>query len=129
MASALINVPPRAKRGEIIEIKTLISHTMETGFRRTQLGAVIPRDIIRRFVCTYNGTEVFSADLHPAIAANPFIVFSTIAIESGTLVFSWTGDNGFSVTESATISVGGPEMAPHTPQRSEPPRETRDGPR
>ena len=129
MASALINVPPRAKRGEIIEIKTLISHTMETGFRRTQLGAVIPRDIIRRFVCTYNGTEVFSADLHPAIAANPFIVFSTIAIESGTLVFSWTGDNGFSVTESAAIVVGGPEMAPHTPQRSEPPRETRDGPR
>ena len=129
MASALINVPPRAKRGEIIEIKTLISHTMETGFRRTQLGAVIPRDIIRRFVCTYNGTEVFSADLHPAIAANPFIVFSTIAIESGTLVFSWTGDNGFSVTESAAIIVGGPEMAPHTPQRSEPPRETRDGPR
>jgi sulfur-oxidizing protein SoxZ len=129
VASALINVPPRAKRGEIIEIKTLISHTMETGFRRTQLGAVIPRDIIRRFVCTYNGTEVFSADLHPAIAANPFIVFSTIAIESGTLVFSWTGDNGFSVTESATISVGGPEMAPHTPQRSEPSRETRDGPR
>ena len=115
MASALINVPPRAKRGEIIEIKTLISHTMETGFRRTQLGAVIPRDIIRRFVCTYNGTEVFSADLHPAIAANPFIVFSTIAIESGTLVFSWTGDNGFSVTESAAIVVGGPEMAPHTP--------------
>ncbi len=129
MASALINVPPRAKRGEIIEIKTLISHTMETGFRRTQLGAVIPRDIIRRFVCTYNGTEVFSADLHPAIAANPFIVFSTIAIESGTLVFSWTGDNGFSVTESAAIVVGGPEMAPHTPQRSEPSRETRDGPR
>ena len=129
MASALINVPPRAKRGEIIEIKTLISHTMETGFRRTQLGAVIPRDIIRRFVCTYNGTEVFSADLHPAIAANPFIVFSTIAIESGTLVFSWTGDHGFSVTESATISVGGPEMAPHTPPRSEPSRGTRDGPR
>ena len=129
MATALINVPPRAKRGEIIEIKTLISHTMETGFRRTQLGAVIPRDIIRRFVCTYNGTEVFRADLHPAIAANPFIVFSTVAIESGTLGFSWTGDNGFSVTESATISVGGPEMAPHTPRRSEPSRETRDGPR
>ena len=105
MASALINVPPRAKRGEIIEIKTLISHTMETGFRRTQLGAVIPRDIIKRFVCAYNGTEVFSADLHPAIAANPFIVFSTVAIESGTLVFSWTGDNGFSATESAKISV------------------------
>ena len=105
MASALINVPPRARRGEIIEIKTLISHTMETGFRRTQLGAVIPRDIIRRLVCTYNGAEVFRAELHPAISANPFIVFSTIAIESGTLEFQWTGDNGFSVTQSAAILV------------------------
>jgi len=105
VASALINVPARAKRGEIIEIKTLISHVMETGFRRTQVGAVIPRNIIRRFVCTYNGTEVFSADLHPAVSANPFFVFSTVATESGTLAFTWTGDNGFSVTESATITV------------------------
>ena len=105
MANALVNVPARAKRGEIIEIKTLISHVMETGFRRTQLGAVIPRNIIRRFVCTYNGTEVFSADLHPAISANPFIVFTTIATETGTLAFSWTGDNGFAVTESAPITV------------------------
>ena len=105
MASALINVPARAKRGEIVEIKTLISHVMETGYRRTQLGAPIPRDIIRRFVCTYNGTEVFRADLHPAIAANPFIAFSTVAVESGMLAFQWTGDNGFSVTESARITV------------------------
>ena len=105
MASALINVPARAKRGEVIEIKTLISHPMETGFRRTQIGALIPRDIIKGFVCTYNGSEVFRAELHPAIAANPFIVFSTVATESGTLAFHWTGDNGFSVTESAAISV------------------------
>ena len=105
MASALINVPERAKRGEVVEIKTLISHVMETGYRRTQLGAPIPRDIVRRFVCTYNGAEVFSADLHPAIAANPFIAFSTVAVESGTLTFQWTGDNGFSVTESARITV------------------------
>ena len=105
MASALINVPTRAKRGEVVEIKTLISHVMETGYRRTQLGAAIPRDIVTRFVCTYNGTEVFRAELHPAIAANPFIAFSTVAVESGTLTFQWTGDHGFSATESARITV------------------------
>jgi sulfur-oxidizing protein SoxZ len=105
VASALINVPERARRGDVLEIKTLISHPMETGYRRSQLGARIPRDIIRLFVCTYNGAEVFRADLHPAIAANPFIVFSTVATESGTLVFQWTGDNGFAVTESAAIVV------------------------
>jgi sulfur-oxidizing protein SoxZ len=105
VAGALVNVPARARRGDVIEIKTLVSHPMETGYRRTQLGALIPRDIIRRFVCTYNGAEIFRADLHPAIAANPYIVFTTIATESGTLAFHWTGDNGFSLTESATISV------------------------
>jgi sulfur-oxidizing protein SoxZ len=105
VASALINVPARAKRGEVIEIKTLISHVMETGHRRTQLGALVPRDIIRLFVCTYNGTEIFRAELHPAIAANPFIMFSTIATESGTIALHWTGDNGFSATESARIIV------------------------
>ena len=89
----------------IHEIKTLVQHPMETGFRRTQLGEAIPRDIIRLFVCTYNGTEVFRAELHPAIAANPFIVFSTVATESGTIAFHWTGDNGFSATESAQIVV------------------------
>ena len=105
MAETLISVPPRAKRGEIVEIKTLISHPMETGYRRSQVGARIPRDIIRLFVCTYNGTEVFRAELHPAIAANPFITFSTVATVSGTLTFHWTGDNGFSVQETAEIRV------------------------
>ena len=105
MANALINVPKQAKRGDVIEIKTLVSHPMETGYRRTQDGAPIPRDIVRLFVCTYNGTEIFRAELHPAIAANPFIVFTTVASESGTLEFHWTGDKGFSVKESATITV------------------------
>ena len=100
-----LRVPKQANKGEVIEIKTLISHAMETGYRRTQLGAAIPRDIIRLFVCTYDGTEVFRAELHPAIAANPFIAFSTVAVESGTLTFRWTGDHGFSVTESARITV------------------------
>ena len=103
--AANVSVPAQAKRGEIIEIRTLAGHAMETGFRRTQLGEVIPRDIIRLFTCTYNGEEIFRAELHPAIAANPFIVFSTVAVESGTLAFQWTGDRGFSVTESVAITV------------------------
>jgi sulfur-oxidizing protein SoxZ len=105
MSRALVNVPASAKRGEIIEIKALVSHVMETGYRRTQLGALVPRDIIRQFVCTWNGTEIFRAEFHPAIAANPFIAFSTLAAESGTITLTWTGDNGYSLTESAVITV------------------------
>jgi len=105
VTGVLLSVPARARRGEIVEIKTLISHPMETGHRRTQDGARIPRDIVRLFVCAYNGVEVFRAELHPAIAANPYLVFSTVATESGTLTFRWTGDNGFSATESAALTV------------------------
>ena len=82
MARPLINVPQKAKRGDIIEIKTLISHLMETGFRRDNVGQPIPRNIITSFVARYNGEEIFSADLHPAIAANPFLSFCTIATTS-----------------------------------------------
>jgi hypothetical protein len=66
-ARALINVPPKAKRGEIIGIKSLISHEMETGFRPNASGQLIPRDIITEFVCTYNGVEVFRAEFFPKI--------------------------------------------------------------
>ena len=105
MARVVVNLPQRARRGEIIEIRTLAGHGMETGFRRTQLGELIPRDIITRFTCSYNGVEVFRAELHPAMAANPLIAFFTVATESGTLEFRWTGDNGFSATHSASITV------------------------
>ena len=105
MARALINVPAKARRGEIITIKTLISHTMETGYRHDNVGLPIPRDIIDTFVCTYNGEEIFRATLYQAIAANPFIAFHTVATDSGTIVFHWTGDKGFSATETVSITV------------------------
>jgi len=105
MAPALINVPKKAKRGEVIEIKTLMSHIMETGYRRTTTGEVIPRNIITSFSCRYNGTEIFRMDLFPAIAANPFITFFTVATETGKFDFEWIGDKGFSETASASITV------------------------
>ena len=104
-ARTLINVPQKAKRGEVIQIKTLISHIMETGFRHDNVGQPIPRDIITSMVCTYNGEEIFNAALYPAISANPFITFYTVATESGTIAFKWTGDNGFVADASAKITV------------------------
>lgn len=105
MARALINVPKTARAGEVVEIKALIAHPMETGYRTGPAGRVLPRDIIRRFTCVYDGEVVFSADLHPAVAANPFIAFTTTATVTGTLTFTWEGDNGFSQTETATLTV------------------------
>ena len=105
MARALISLPANPRRGQIIEVKALIAHDMETGFRRTQVGALIARDIVTDFVCMYNGEEVFGAQLHPAIAANPYLAFSILVADSGVITGKWTGDNGLSVTESVTIKV------------------------
>lgn len=105
MAAALINVPAKAKRGDIVEIKTLMSHVMETGYRHTAAGEIIPRNIITSFTCRFNGTEIFRADMFPASAANPFITFFATATESGQFEFEWIGDLGFSERASASITV------------------------
>ena len=105
MANAIIKVPAKAKRGEVIEIRTLLSHIMETGFRHTTTGALVPCDIVTELTCLYNGKEIFRAELYPAVAANPFVTFYTVATESGTIEFRWTGDNGFVEKTSAKITV------------------------
>ena len=105
MASVRLAVPSTAAKGEVIEIKALIQHAMESGFRRGSRGEVIERDIITRFECRYNGALVFAADFHPAIAANPLMTFHARADESGVFDFTWTDQNGEVWQDSAEITV------------------------
>ncbi|MGF1627933.1 MAG: thiosulfate oxidation carrier complex protein SoxZ [Kiloniellaceae bacterium] len=101
----MISAPKTARRGEVIEIKTMIAHAMETGYRRDSSGRPVPRNIVNRFVCTYDGEEVFSAELFPAVAANPLIAFTTVAVQTGRLTFAWTDDSGNTETASVEITV------------------------
>ncbi|MBM3644946.1 MAG: thiosulfate oxidation carrier complex protein SoxZ [Alphaproteobacteria bacterium] len=105
MANVLVSAPKQARAGEIVEIRTLASHPMETGFRAGTNGTLIPRDIVREFSCSYGGVTVFRMELSPAIAANPYIAFHLRARETGPIVLRWTGDNGFSVEETVTLQV------------------------
>jgi sulfur-oxidizing protein SoxZ len=105
MARTLIHAPRSARRGEIIEIRTLISHPMETGFRRDSDGRPLPRDLVQRFSCRYDGQVVFAAELFAAVAANPYIAFSTVATSSGNLTLTWEGDHGFAHTETLALTV------------------------
>lgn len=101
-----IKVPKTAKKGDIIKIKTLILHKMETGQRKDKkTKKLVPRMIINKFVATFNGKEVFSANMSPAISANPYFAFHTKATESGTFEFTWTDDEGKTVTASRKITV------------------------
>ena len=101
----VITLPASAKPGEVIEVRTLIAHPMESGFRPDSNGRLLPRDILRRFECRYGGEVVFAAALAPAVAANPYIAFTLRAGASGPLQFTWQGDNGFEQTETRMLTV------------------------
>jgi sulfur-oxidizing protein SoxZ len=104
---ARVQLPPRAKRGEVIEIRIAIQHPMETGFRYDNFGRAIPKNVINSLVVRYNGVEIFSAEMGSGIAANPYLQFYTVAGESGTIEISWVDDDGNRGTERAAISVTG----------------------
>jgi sulfur-oxidizing protein SoxZ len=105
MPTTRIVVPAKAKKGDVIEVKALIGHVMETGFRHDNFGKLIPRDIITGFTCSYAGEEVFRMDLFTGVAANPFVGFTTIAIETGELLFEWTDQHGRVTRAQARIEV------------------------
>lgn len=116
MARTLITLPSVIRLGDVIEIRTLIAHPMETGYRPGADGKVLPRDILTRFSCEFLATGqsamatatrdiVLEADLYPAIAANPYLSFYFSVQRNGVLRFQWLGDNGFSQTETRAITL------------------------
>jgi sulfur-oxidizing protein SoxZ len=100
-----VRVPAEAKPGEIIEIKALISHEMETGQRKDVAGNVIPRKIIMQFIAQFNGATVFRADWNPSVSANPYQAFFFRATESGTFEFIWCDDDGSEYRTTAELKV------------------------
>lgn len=106
MPRVLLNIAKTAKPGEIVEVKLLISHPMESGQRRDEGGQIVPRNVINRFRCTYGGAEVLSLDLHPAIAANPFLSFSLRADKTGPVEMEWVDDEGVAGSARAMLEVG-----------------------
>ncbi len=102
---ALVHLPKVLRRGEPFEVRTTLAHAMETGYRRDGDGNMLPRDIVRRLEVRLGGETVFAADLHPAIAANPYVAFWLQVQEGGTLELRWTGDRGFLHTESVLLTL------------------------
>lgn len=105
-AKPRVKVPKKAAKGDVIEIKTLISHKMETGLRKNKkTGDIIPRKIINKFIANFNGEEVFSMDVEPAVSANPYIKFSVKVEESGEFDFTWIDDDGSKYQTKKKIAV------------------------
>jgi len=89
-----IRLPRSARAGEAIVVKTLVNHEMETGQRRDASGAVIPRHILNRFTCSFNGRMVIDIEMEPAISANPYLEFEAVVDQTGDFVFTWYDDDG-----------------------------------
>jgi sulfur-oxidizing protein SoxZ len=105
MATARIAIPASAKAGDVIEVKTLVQHIMETGHRRDEAGRPVPRDIINLLVVTYGGLEVFRMELFPGVAANPYIAFPLLVTTTGDVVLTWSDDAGQSFSETRRLTV------------------------
>lgn len=101
-----VKVPKKATPGEAITIKTLISHQMESGQRKDKEGNVIPRSIINRFTCEFNGKPVIEVAMEAAISTNPYFEFEAVIPEAGDMVFTWYDDDGSVYTETKSIAVG-----------------------
>ncbi|PZX38946.1 sulfur-oxidizing protein SoxZ [Roseinatronobacter thiooxidans] len=100
-----IRLPRSANAGDVIEVKTLISHNMETGLRRDGSGNAIPRQIINRFTCEYAGQMVLDVTMEPAISANPYMEFDVQVDESADFVFTWYDDDGSVYSETQSFEV------------------------
>ena len=101
-----VRIPSGIRPGDVIAVKTLISHPMESGQRKDAAGKAIPRRIVNALRVTFHGREVFSAALEPAIAANPYVAFHVRVDGPGTLEFTWTDDDGSVYRASETVSFG-----------------------
>ena len=99
-----ITMPQSASKGDIIEIKVLARHTMERAIDAVGLKPS-PRKIIHTFRVSYAGEEVFRMDLSAGIASNPYMSFTTIAAETGVLLFEWLEDGGARHTRVQTLIV------------------------
>jgi sulfur-oxidizing protein SoxZ len=105
MTKPRVKLPDIIKIGDIIEIKTLITHQMETGQRRDASGELVARNIIKSFRASFNGQPLFAADLQPGISANPFIAFNMKVIGPGDLEVTWTDDNDTVLTERQKLTL------------------------
>lgn len=103
--AARVQVPKQARRGEVIEIRIVIQHVMETGYRLDNFGRAIPKNVINNLVARYNGVEIFRAEMGSGIAANPYLQFCARAEASGEIEFSWVDDAGERGSERASITV------------------------
>ena len=90
---------------EVVRVRALIEHRMETGLRPGDNGKIVPRNIIHAFEARLDDERLFTWIPETAISQNPYIEFTFIARKSGELQMKWTDDEGVVITSSNTVQV------------------------
>jgi sulfur-oxidizing protein SoxZ len=105
VARTVLTLPVRVKAAEAFEVRALLQHAMESGHRLDPQGKPLARSIVRRFEARFEGDLVCAVDLHPAIAANPYLAFWLRIERAGNLQLLWVGDDGFEHREQRRIEL------------------------
>lgn len=104
-AKPRVKVPKSAKAGEVVNIKALISHQMESGQRKGSDGNLIPRSIINRFTCELNGVNIIDIAIDPAVSTNPYFEFDARIDAAGDIKFTWYDDDGSVYEDVKSIAI------------------------
>lgn len=92
-------------QGDLVEVKVLMAHEMETGLRKDAQGQVVPAHFIQQVTATCNGRTVLSAQWGPAISKNPFVSFKFRGAAKGdTLQVTWVDNFDDTRSDQAVIA-------------------------
>jgi sulfur-oxidizing protein SoxZ len=106
MALARLLVPERVAIGDVITVRLLIQHNMETGYRQDMDGRVITRNVIRLVRCKLGSIEVFVAEPSSGISANPYFEFTVRVAQAGDWLVQWQDDAGVQGEWRQTMTLG-----------------------
>lgn len=91
--------------GDVVQVKTVVTHQMEPGYRKNKDGSVAPRNIVHSFEALFDGRQVFSAEFGPGVSTNPYLAFYLKITGPGDLELRWRGDGGFEIVERIGLPV------------------------
>jgi sulfur-oxidizing protein SoxZ len=94
-------------QGDVVDVRVLMAHPMETGQRKAD-GKAIPLHFIQTINAQLNGKTVFAADISQAVSRNPVFAFKVKGAKAGDkIVITWTDNKGEKRTDETMVSAAG----------------------
>ncbi len=102
---ARVQWPDRIAPGDVVKVRLLIQHPMDTGYLQDLQGKLVPRNVIRQLTCTLGKQEVLRVEPSSGIAADPYFEFYLRADQTAEFRAEWQDDRGFQGVLVQTLKV------------------------